>query len=75
MTVRATPARSPVLRPVQTARVDAAYLQVMYALSNVCMHPAVNYVIFSYVISTCVVLLSGGVWHKHFGHLLLLEVQ
>ena len=67
------------LRHVQTARVDAAYLQVMYALSNVCIYPAVNYVIFSYVIALSMTslaqVLSAGVWHEHFGHLFLLEVQ
>jgi len=51
----------------------------MYALSNVCMYPYVNYVIFSYVIALSMTslahVLSAGVWHEHFGHLLSLEVQ
>jgi len=59
-------------RPRASTRVDAAYLQVMYALSNVCMYPAVNYVIFSYVIAlsmTSLVQVLSGVWHEHFDHL------
>ena len=72
-------ARSDRARRRASTRVDAAYLQVMYALSNVCMYPAVNYVIFSYVIALSMTslaqVLSAGVWHEYFGHLLLLEVQ
>jgi len=44
-------------------RVDAAYLQVTYALSNVRMYSAVNYVIFSQVIAlsmTSLALVESG---------------
>jgi len=43
------------------------------------IHPAVNYVIFSYVIALLMTslahVLSGEVLYEHFDHLLLLEVQ
>jgi len=59
------------LSPFQTERVDATAYGLL--ASNVCIFIQLS--ITSFSVTSLAQVLSGGVWHERFGHLLLLEVQ